>query len=100
MKEVRKKRRNLFTIWLDYKKAFDSVPHECLIYALKLAKVPPQLASSIEQLLTQWSTVVHIDGENESITTDIIHFLKDIFQGDSLLYIVYINCQSVIFFTS
>ena len=28
MTEVRKKRRNLFTIWLDYKKAFDSVLHE------------------------------------------------------------------------
>ena len=28
MTEVRKKRRNLFTIWFDYKKAFDSVPHE------------------------------------------------------------------------
>ena len=35
----------LNTIWLDYKKAFDSVPHEWLIYALKLAKVPPQLGS-------------------------------------------------------
>ena len=90
MTEVRKKRRNPFTIWLDYKKAFDTVPHEWLIYALKLAKVPPQLVSSIEHLLTQWCTVVHLDGENESITTDIIHFLKGIFQGDSLSVILFI----------
>ena len=28
MSEVRNKKRNVITIWLDYKKAFDSVPHE------------------------------------------------------------------------
>ena len=90
MTEVRKTRHNLFIIWLDYKKAFDFVPHEWLIYALKLAKVPPQLVSSIKHLLTQWCTVVHLDGENESITTDIIHFLKGIFQGDSLSVLLFI----------
>ena len=100
MTEVRKKRRNLFTIWLDYKKAFDSVPHEWLIYALKLAKVRPQLVSSIEHLITQWCTVVHLGGENDSITTDIIQFMKGILQGDSLsvlLFILTVNPLSFLF---
>ena len=30
MSEVKKKRRNLFTFWLNYKKALDLVPHEWL----------------------------------------------------------------------
>ena len=60
-----------------------------MIYVLKLAKVPPQLVSSIEHLLRQWCTVVHLDGENESITTDIIQFLRGIFQG--LLFILTVN---------
>ena len=38
MSEVRKKRRNPFTIWLDYKTTFNSVPHEWHIYALQLPK--------------------------------------------------------------
>ena len=33
--EVRKYRRNLFTIWLDYKKAYDSVPHEWIAETLR-----------------------------------------------------------------
>ena len=33
------KRRNRFTIWLDYEKAFHPVPPEQLIYASKLSKV-------------------------------------------------------------
>ena len=89
MTEVRKKQHNLFTIWLDYKKAFDSVPHECLTYVLNLAEVPPQLVSSIEHLLTQWCTIVHLEGENESITTDIIQFLKGIFLGNSLSVLLF-----------
>ena len=40
LSEVKKKRRNIFTVWLDYKKVFDSVPHEWLLYALELGKVP------------------------------------------------------------
>ena len=38
MQEVRRMRRNLTTIWLDYRKAFDSLPHSWLIKSLKLAK--------------------------------------------------------------
>ena len=26
-REVKERRRNIITVWLDYKKAFDSVPH-------------------------------------------------------------------------
>ena len=43
LKEVKNKKRNLYTVWLDYRKAFDSVPHEWLLYALKLAKVPQKI---------------------------------------------------------
>ena len=31
LNEVKQNRRNLVTVWLDYQKAFDSVPHEWLI---------------------------------------------------------------------
>ena len=41
--EVRSNRRNLFMMWFDYKKAFDSIPHQWLIEALKLAKIPDML---------------------------------------------------------
>ena len=92
--ELRKKRHNRFTIRLDYKKAFDSASHEWLIYALELAKVPPQIVLSTEHLLTQWCTIVHLNIENKSITTDVIQFLKGIFQVDNLsvlLLIITVN---------
>ena len=50
MEEVKSKRRNLVCGWLDYKKAFDSVPHDWLIKALHLAKVPLEIIIAIEAL--------------------------------------------------
>ena len=66
MLEVRNKKRNLITISLDYKKAFDSVPHEWLIKSLHLVKLPEDLIRAIEHLTSQWSTVLHLKGGRRS----------------------------------
>ena len=94
LSDVKKKRRNIFTVWLDYKKAFHSVPHEWLLYALQLAKVPAQLIETIKHLTNQWGAVLHLIGKNETIISDAIKFLKGIFQGDFisvLLFILTVN---------
>ena len=70
MSEVRNKKRNLI-IWLDYKKVFDSVPHESLIKSLHLAKLPENLIRAIENLTSQWCTILHLKGEEEVIVSDI-----------------------------
>ena len=51
LKEVRNKKRNLYTVWLDYRKAFNSVPQEWLLFALKLAQVPEKLIVAIRELI-------------------------------------------------
>ena len=40
LKEARSKKRNLYTVWLDYRKAFDSVPHEWLLHHFAGSKIP------------------------------------------------------------
>ena len=90
MSEVRNKKRNLVTIWLDYKKAFDSVPHEWLMKSLHLAKLPDDLIRATEHLTSQWCTVLHLKWEEEVIVSDIIYFSKWIFQGDSLSVLLFI----------
>ena len=89
----RLKRRDEIYI-LDYKKAFDSVPHEWLLYALQLAKVPAQLIEAMKHLTNQWGPTLHLKGKTETIISDIIKFLKGIFQEDStsvLLFILTVN---------
>ena len=90
MKEVTKGRKNLFCIWMDYKKAFDSVPHDWLLKALELAKVPPDIIEAIERLSKGWETKATLQATNGTIETDSIKYRRGILQGDSLSVILYV----------
>ena len=52
--------RNLDVAWIDYRKAFDHVPHRWLSYALQVCKVPKNVQICIENLQAQWRTVFTI----------------------------------------
>ena len=82
LSEVRQRKRNLLTVWLDYRKAFDSVPHDWIIKALQLAKVLKNLDESIKRLTKQWATILNLLGDYQSITSDEIHYAEGIFLGD------------------
>ena len=51
LEEVTENHRSLITMWLDYQKTFDSVPHKWLIKALELAKVPEKIITGIKALM-------------------------------------------------
>ena len=95
--EVKNNRRNPMSLWLDYRKAFDSVPHTWIIECLKLAKVHPVLVGAIEMLTRNWSTKLQLQSENELMESEYIKYLRGIFQGDSLsllLFILTVNPMS------
>ena len=54
--EVVSNRRNLVTVWLDYRKAFDSLPHSWILESIKLAIIPDLIIQSIKQLMVKWRT--------------------------------------------
>ena len=78
-----KKRKNLSTAWIDYKKAFDSVPHSWILKCLQMYKIHPVCITFIEENMSQWKTnmtLVHNEGVLE---TGPIGIKRGIFQGDS-----------------
>ena len=45
MEDCKTRKKNLTTSWIDYRKAFDSVPHSWIVKALDLYKVPPEIVN-------------------------------------------------------
>ena len=82
--------RDLICVWLDYQKAFDSVPHDWLLESLRLAQVPPMLVNAISRLTKSWATRLFLDGAKSSLHTDIVRYRKGILQGDSLSVLLFI----------
>ena len=53
-------RRNLFTTWIDVKKAFDSVSHSFLLESLKIHRLPDKIISVVENIIHMWNIVLVI----------------------------------------
>ena len=87
---VKENRRNLTMVWLDYKKAFDSIPHSWIVESLKLARVLDKIINAIYVLMTKRKTKMHIYGENKSLETDEIEYNRGIRQGDTLSLILFV----------
>ena len=95
--EVRDQRRNLFTMYFDYRKAFDSISHKWLLEALKLAKVYPSLITVINTLIEKWATQVYLQTKVSLSITDVIKYLTGLFQGGlPITDAIYYLRQSVI----
>ena len=44
----------------------------------------------MKRLTKQWETILNLRGEDQSVTSDEIHYAKGIFQGDSLSVLLFI----------
>lgn len=80
LKQAQRKQRNLSIAYIDYSKAYDSVPHSWLKEVLKLYKIDARIINLIEHLMKQWRTSVTLENEN----IGVIPIRRGIFQGDTL----------------
>ena len=86
IKEVKSRNKNLAMPWIDYRKAYDMVPHSRIIESLDLFGV----AENIKSLLVNSSEKLKVmlcSGNSESGEVEI---KRGIFQGDSLSSIVFV----------
>ena len=77
-------------IWLDYKKAYDSVPNGWITEAMKLAKIPEKIIEAINQLISKWQTELSIPTVNGKVRIGEILYRKGVLQGDYLSVILFI----------
>jgi len=78
--DCKARRTNLAVYWIDFQKAYDSVPHAWIVEVLKLYKFHPLIRSVLLSFMSNWNTVLSVDGEFMAC----IDIRCGIFQGDAL----------------
>ncbi|CAH2094088.1 unnamed protein product [Euphydryas editha] len=84
LKQVERNKTNLCSMYIDYKKAYDSVPHSWLLKVLDIYKVHPQLTFFLSNIIKKWTTRLHLNTTTDLSAVEPIKILRGIYQGDSL----------------
>ena len=84
LEHCRKMKRNLSTAWIDYRKAFDRVPHSWILKTMHMYKVSPTLINFLSHGMSTWKTTMILNYSTGKIVTNPISIKNGIFQGDSL----------------
>ena len=84
LENCKKRKKNLSTAWIDYKKAFDSVPHSWILKCLQMYQIHQVLITLIEESMRQWKTNMTLVHKEGVLQMGPIRIKRGIFQGYSL----------------
>ena len=94
IEDARKRRKNLSIMCIDYKKAYNSVPHLWLIAVLKLYKINTHIINYITHTMKSWRTRIFLSHKNNCIESTDITILQEIFQEDTVLLLIFSPARS------
>jgi hypothetical protein len=60
--------------WIDYRKAFNKVPHSCIIKSLELIGINNEVTAITKKAMTYWRTRMCLHAGNEPIETEDIKY--------------------------
>ena len=86
--DSRKRHTNLAMAWIDYKKAYDSVPHSWILECLRLYNVNPKLLAFIKMSMNHWRTELEANGKKIAS----VNIQRGIYQGDALSPLLFCIC--------
>lgn len=92
--EVKHFKRNLSVAWIDYRKAFDSVPHDWLLEILSVIWAPQHIQTFLRRVIPLWSTTLRVGYGQKQQTSSQIRIKRAVFQGDSLSPLLF--CLSLV----
>lgn len=92
MKQAERQQRNLHACYIDYKKAYDYVPHDWLNMVLEIYKIDNKLQKFLSHSMTLWRTSIHLSSNKGHAVTNQIKINRGIFQGDSLSALWFCMC--------
>ena len=89
LQDCKKGHKNLAMAWVDYRKAYDLVPHSWILECLELSQISENIKKFIENTMKHWATELTSCGEN----LEKVDIRRGIFQGDSLSPLLFVICM-------
>ena len=86
LKNSRSRKTNLHVAWIDYKKAFDSLPHSWIAKCLGMVGISENIQRFLCTAMLTWNTVLTVNGQE----IGRVNIRRGIFQGDSLSPLLFI----------
>ena len=93
MREVKMRKRHLSMVWIGYKKAYDMVPHSCIIDCLETVGINEKTQRLLAESMKSWQVEL-INGEEN---LGEVNIRRGIFQADSVTIVI--CCVSVTTYT-
>ena len=78
--DSRSRQTNLSTAWIDYRKAYDSMPHTWICECLALYNVNTTLRTFIKKSMGFWKTTLEVNSRSDTQ----VNIKCGIYQGDAL----------------
>ena len=85
---TRRRHRNLQMTWIDYRKAYDSVPHSWVLKVLSMYKIAGNVQQFLRNSMSSWRTVLTLQGH----TIGSVAINRGIFQGDAMSPLLFVMC--------
>ena len=99
LEDAMRNRKNLSMLYVDYAKAYDSVPHRWILDVLEIYGVSPTIVRFLAHSMTMWKVNMFLFHKSGEIRIEGVKILRGIFQGDSLsplLFVLALNPLSLL----
>ena len=97
--DVFRRKKDLSSIYIDYQKAYDSVPHKWIVDVMSAYKINDTIVNFLAVSMQMWHTDIFLYHEGGVICVPGIQIKRGIFQGDALsplLFIIALNPLSLL----
>ena len=90
------RKKNLSCTWIDVKKAFDSINHKWLAFALQMHDIPTKITNFITNTMKKWSITLEVKINEKKERLGPIQLKQGILQGDSFCVRLFTLCLNPI----
>jgi hypothetical protein len=86
LRNAKRRKVNLHVAWIDYKKAFDSLPHSWIAKCLDMLGISSNIRQFLKTAMASWNTLLAVNGQ----ILGQVNIRRGIFQGDSLSPLLFV----------